>query len=253
MKKTAKKTTFTLLALGLASALAVIAVAATDGYTAVSGKLSRKLPIYSVETQEKKIALTFDAAWGVEYTDEILDILKAENVPATFFLVQFWAEKYPEYVKKIDQDGHAVGTHSAVHGHMSKMSAAVIEKDLKASAQAISSITGKPVTLFRPPYGEYNDLVIGEAEKAGLYSVQWDVDTLDWKNLTAKEMEERVLTKAQNGSIVLCHNNGLHTAEFLPGVIKKLKEKGFTFVRVDDLIYKENYEIDVTGRQRFVG
>ena len=201
---------------------------------------TRSLPIYSVERDDNKIAISFDCAWGTDYTDEILGHLAAENVRATFFTVQFWTEKYPEYIAKIDAGGHEIGTHSRTHSYMSKLGEADIRSELQTSSQAITEITGKEVTLFRPPYGDYNNLLIDTANATGLYPIQWDVDSLDWKDLSATDIAERITSRTKSGSIILCHNNGLQTAEALPIVIDTLRAKGFEFVPIGELIYKEN-------------
>lgn len=209
----------------------------------------RSLPIYCVGREDNKIAISFDCAWGVDSTDEILKHLAEKKVRATFFTVQFWAEKYPEYLKKVNAAGHEVGTHSATHSYMSKLGEDEIKAEFESSCNAIEKVTGKKVTLFRPPYGDYDDLLIDTSNAAGLYPIQWDVDSLDWKDLSASDIAERIVSRTKSGSIILCHNNGLHTAEALPIVIDKLRAKGFEFVPIGELIYKENYTIDSTGKQ----
>lgn len=210
---------------------------------------NRSLPIYSVELEEKKIAISFDCAWGVEHTDAILAAMQQNDVRCTFFAVEFWVKKYPDYVQKIIDHGHEIGTHSRTHPYMSKLSKEEIESELSSSKKAIEDITGKTVTLFRPPYGDYNNLLIDTAKEMGLYSIQWDVDSLDWKNLSATEIAMRIINGAKNGSIILCHNNGLHTAEALPLIFSTLKNRGFSFVPIGELIYKQHYYMDVNGRQ----
>ena len=237
------------LAAAAVTVILAVLLAATGAYAVFTGGTVRSLPVYSVETQEKKISISFDCAWGTEYTDELLGVLERENVRATFFMVEFWTEKYPEYVKKIDEKGHEIGTHSATHSYMSKLSEEEIRQELTSSSQAIEEVTGKKTQLFRPPYGDYDDLLIDTAKSMGLYSIQWDVDSLDWKDLSANDIAMRVINRVQNGSIILCHNNGLHTAEALPVILDTLKNKGYEFVPVGELIYKENYTIDANGRQ----
>ena len=202
-----------------------------------------------MERSDNKIAISFDCAWGVDYTDEILSHLAEANVHATFFMVQFWTEKYPEYVKKISEAGHEIGTHSATHSYMSKQSESEIRAELKSSSEAITNITGKPVEVFRPPYGDYDNLLIDTSNAMGLYPIQWDVDSLDWKDLSASDISSRIVERVKSGSIILCHNNGLHTAEALPIVIDTLRAKGYEFVPIGELIYRENYTIDATGKQ----
>ncbi len=211
---------------------------------------NRKLPIYCVDKDSKEIAISFDCAWGVQYTDKLLKIMQEEGVKCTFFAVEFWTMKYPEYVKKIDECGHEIGTHSKTHPHMSKLDKSTIIKELESSKLAIEKITGKKVKVFRPPFGDYNDLLIETCEELKLYPIQWDVDSLDWKDLSANEIKERVLKRVKNGSIVLFHNNGLHTSEALRDIIVTLKNEGYTFKTVYDLIYKDNYTIDSNGKQK---
>ncbi len=218
--------------------------------TVAVASVSRSLPIYSVETPEKKIAISFDCAWGVEYTDKLLDIMEKNGVRCTFFAVQFWVEKYPEYAEKIVNAGHELGTHSRTHSYMSKLSKTEIRDELQTSVAAIEKATGQKTNLFRAPYGDYDNLLIDTAKDMGLYTIQWDVDSLDWKNLSAQEIALRVVNGAKNGSIILCHNNGLHTAESLPMIFSTLKNRGFEFVPIGELIYKENYTLDSNGRQR---
>ena len=209
----------------------------------------RDLPIYSVETAEKKIAISFDCAWGVDHTDTLLSTMEQNDVRCTFFAVEFWVKKYPQYAKKIVEMGHELGTHSRTHSYMSKQSKEEISDELYTSSKAIEEVTGKKPTLFRPPYGDYDNDVIQTSLRAGLYPIQWDVDSLDWKNLSATEIALRIINSVKPGSIILCHNNGLHTAEALPMIFSTLKNRGFTFVPIGELIYKENYTIDHNGRQ----
>ena len=210
---------------------------------------SRSLPIYSVETDEKKVAISFDCAWGVDYTDQLLDIMEKNDIKCTFFAVEFWVKKHPDYVKKIVEAGHEMGTHSRTHPYMSSLSKEQIVDELTTSKEAIEGITGQKVTLFRPPYGDYNNLLIDTCKELALFPIQWDVDSLDWKNLSATEIALRVVNGVKNGSIILCHNNGLHTAESLPLIFSTLKNRGYDFVPISELIYTENYYLDHNGRQ----
>ena len=221
----------------------------TQESVATATTAHRSLPIYSVDTAEKKIAISFDCAWGVDYTDKLLDIMEKNDIRCTFFAVQFWVEKYPEYAEKIVNAGHELGTHSRTHSYMSKLSKAEIQDELTTSVAAIERATGQKATLFRAPYGDYNNLLIDTATQLGLYTIQWDVDSLDWKNLSAQEIALRVVNGTKNGSIILCHNNGLHTAEALPMIFSTLKNRGYQFVPIGELIYKNDYTIDANGRQ----
>ncbi len=243
-----KSKLFSIFFVFLAFIMGISFLLVTKTATAFSAQ-KRQLPIYSVETDEKKIAISFDCAWGVDYTDTLLQIMESKGVVSTFFGVEFWVKKYPDYVKKIVEAGHDFGTHSSTHPYMSKLNKDAVMRELISSKLEIEKITKKTVTLFRPPYGDYNDLVIESAKNLGLYSIQWDVDSLDWKDLSKTEIENRVTSKVKNGSIVLFHNNGKNTSKALPKIIDTLKDRGYVFVKIADLIYKDNYGIDVTGRQ----
>ena len=226
-----------------------VSVYFTGAYAVYYGNTPRLIPIYSVEREDKVVSISFDCAWGVEHTDDILKALKVSGVHATWFMVEFWTEKYPEYVKKIDAAGHEIGTHSSTHSYMSKQNSEEIKLELSTSSEAITSITGKEVNLFRPPYGDYDDELVRTASEQGYYTIQWDTDSLDWKDLSATDIAMRVINNVKNGSIILMHNNGLHTAEAVPIILETLKNKGYSFVPIGELIYKENYTIDGTGRQ----
>lgn len=245
-----KKTIAGILILAALLTAALLAVGATDAESVYLGKSPRRIPIYSVETDRKVVALSFDAAWGADKTLGILETLERYDAVANFFAVGMWAEKYPEELKALADSGRMeIGTHSNTHPDMADMSVADIKLELSTSTEIIENITGGEVELFRPPYGSYSDNLIETAEELGLYTVQWDVDTLDWKGLSASEIAARVLGNVKNGSIVLMHNNGEHTLEALPLVLEGLKNKGFDCVKIGDLIYRENYTIDHTGRQ----
>ncbi|MFZ5352579.1 MAG: polysaccharide deacetylase family protein [Bacillota bacterium] len=210
----------------------------------------KQLPIYCVETEEKKIAISFDAAWGADYTNDLLSILKEHNVKTTFFLVGFWVDTYPEMVKKIAAEGHEIGNHSAKHPKMSQLSEEQIIKELKTTSDKIEALIGKPTVLFRPPFGDYNNRLILTAREMGIQTIQWDVDSLDYKDYGVDSIVSRVCSKVQNGSIVLFHNNATYTKDALPIILKKLQAEGYQIVPISELILKENYYIDHTGRQR---
>lgn len=210
---------------------------------------SNKVPIYSVEVPDKKVAITFDCAWGADDIGAILSSLKKENVKATFFLVGAWMKKYPEQVKAIASDGHDIANHSDTHPHMNQLSVEKMKQEVRDANTKIEQLTGKKCILFRVPYGEYNDKVLKSAQEEGQYVIQWDVDSLDWKDLPAENICDRVLKKVKNGSIILMHNDTKYTAAALPVLIKGLKDKGFSIVPVTGLIHKENYYLDHEGRQ----
>jgi peptidoglycan-N-acetylglucosamine deacetylase len=209
------------------------------------------LPIYSVERADKKISITFDCAWGSEDIPDILNTLKSEDVKATFFLVGQWAEKFPDMVRQISGQGHDVGNHSYSHLRMGVMDNKKIKEEILTCGTILNKITGKKIDLFRAPYGDYNDNIIKDAKESGYYTIQWDVDSLDWKpDLSKDEIVSRVLKNVKPGSIILFHNDTQYTANILPSIIKTLKDAGYTFEPVSKMILRSNYTIDFEGRQR---
>lgn len=229
----------------------IVSVCYYTGSAAVwQNKTPRKLPIYCVQTDEKVVALSFDAAWGADNTLKILDILTEYDIKANFFAVGFWVEKYGDKLKTLHDSGRMeIGTHSNTHPNMSKLSKGNIRLELETSMSLIENITGQRPDLFRAPFGDYSDSLLTVAEELGLYTIQWDVDSLDWKDLSANDMAVRILKGVKNGSIVLMHNDGKHTVEALPIIIEGLLNKGYTFKTIGEMIYRDNYTIAHDGTQ----
>lgn len=213
-------------------------------------KTDRKLPIYNVSTPEKKVAISFDAAWGADKTEGIIDLLKEYDVQATFFLVGFWVDEYADKVKAIDEAGYEIGTHSNTHPDMALLSKDEMQEELETSMSKIQNVTGKDVKLFRPPYGSYNNTLIDTADPLGLKTIQWDVDSLDWKGLSGTNMASRVLQKVGNGSIILMHNNSDNILQGLRLILEGLKQKGYEVTNIGNLVYETNYTIDSQGTQQ---
>ncbi|NMB40665.1 MAG: polysaccharide deacetylase family protein [Firmicutes bacterium] len=237
--------------------LAVLILIASSWHLAASnltipllGSQTRLVPIYYVDTTEKKIAISFDACWGASFTPEILKILRDHDLKTTFFLTGFWVEKYPEMVQKIAEEGHEIGNHTYSHPHLNTLDEEQIKEELEKLNKMIFELTAQKPDLFRPPFGEYNNKVVSVAEKAGYRPIQWSIDSLDWQELGKDPMVERVTTMLHPGAIVLFHNNGLYTAEALPEIIAFVQKQGYQIVPISELIYEDNYEVDSnTGAQ----
>ena len=234
----------------LASAILAISINGAVSAEVFFGYSTRKVPIYAVETTQKQVAISFDAAWGADKTKQIVDICKEYNVRATFFLVGFWVDKYGDMVKYIDENGFEIGTHSNTHPDMVNLSMSEQDMELKKSIKLITDITGKNVELFRAPFGSYNNTLLDTAENNGLKTIQWDVDSLDWKGLSAEAITTRILNGVKNGSIILCHNNSDHIVDALPMILDRLAKKGYKVGAIGDLIYKTNYIVDRSGLQK---
>lgn len=209
------------------------------------------LPIYSVETEEKVVSLTFDAAWGDEDLDEILSILDNHNCKATFFVTGDWATRYPDAIEKIYKQGHDLGNHGANHKHMTMLSQDEMTEEIKDCHNIIKAMTGIDMDLFRAPYGDYNENVVLTAKLSGYYTIQWDVDSLDWKDYGVDSIINTVCAhkNLRNGSIILLHNGSKYTASALDALLTNLEGQGYSFVPVSQLIYKDDYSVDHTGRQ----
>ena len=214
---------------------------------------ARQLPIYCVQRDQKVLSISFDAAWGNEDTQMLIDILGKYKIKATFFVVGEWVDKYPESVKALADAGHEVMGHSNDHAHFNTLSADQIVEDINTCNDKIEKITGKRPTLFRPPFGEYDDHVITTVRGMGIEPIQWDVDSLDWKDYDAATITQRVTSSVGPGSIVLFHNAALHTPEALPAILEYLLGEGYEIVPISQLIldgeYGTDYTIDHTGRQ----
>lgn len=234
-----------LFAAGILSTPRIISV--TTG-----GNVSKKeLPIYCVQTDKPQIALSFDAAWGNEDTQRILDTLAKYNVKVTFFMTGGWIESYPEDVKKIAAAGHDLGNHSQNHKQMSQLTKAECIEEIQKPHDLVKQLTGIDMFLFRPPYGDYNNNLVKATYEIKYYPIQWDVDSLDWKDYGATDIVNRVVNHKNlgNGSIILCHNGAKYTADALDAMITGLQDKGFELVPISQLIIKDNFYMNHEGRQ----
>ena len=211
-----------------------------------AGKL---LPVYSVERDGKTVCITFDAAWEDADTQDIINILKKYDIRATFFVTGDFVDRCADSVKALYDAGHEIANHSDQHPHPNKLSAEKLKEDTLKCDEKIKAVTGKNLPLYRSPYGEYNNAVIQTINSMGYSFIQWDTDSLDYKDLTAEQITERITKRVRPGSIVLFHNGTKNTAKALPGILEKLIADGYTFLPAGEMIYRENYYIDHTGRQ----
>lgn len=223
----------------------------SGGFEAVNTFMGtqRELPIYSVDIKDKKVAITFDIATGLDHIDEILNILDKNDVKSTFFIVGTWINTYPEKAKEIFNRGHEIENHSYSHPYFSKISSDKMKEEVFRMSDQVKKITGKGTILFRAPYGDYNSNAVKTIKETGHYFIQWDVDSIDWKNPGEDFIYKKVTENTQSGSIILFHNTR-ETPKVLDKIIKDLKNKGYTFIKVSNLIYKDNFYIDHAGRQK---
>jgi len=209
----------------------------------------RQIPVYSIENDNNQIAITFDCAWSAEDIPDIVNILNKYNCKAVFFAVGNWAEKYPDMVRLLHENGHTIANHSYSHPHYNSMSKSEMLADMDKCDNVIMGITGEKPTLFRSPYGEYNNSVIDVCRENNHEYIQWSVDSLDWKDISADEIYKRITEKTKSGDILLFHNGTKHTSEVLPKILDTLSKK-YRFALVEDMLIKDDYTIDSAGRQR---
>ena len=229
-------------------AMSIFCVTQTDSVSVAAAK--RDLPIYFVQRDDGKIAISFDAAWGGDKTEAILDILDEYGVKTTFFLVDIWTERFPDLVKEIVARGHEIGNHSTTHAEMSKQTPAQIVQELKVMSDHAEALTGTRPTLFRPPYGDYDNDVVLTARSEGYEVIQWSVDSLDWKNKGVEDLISRSTRKTKSGDIVLFHNDSEFITEALPAILQAYQDQGLEVVKVSELLLESNWTIDNQGCQK---
>ncbi len=207
-------------------------------------------PVYQGSAREKKIALTFNVVWGEEYILQIVDSLKKNDVPATFFIGGQWAEDFPELTGDIARAGHEVGSHGYSHPHPDRISLAANIDEIKKTEEVLMKVTGKKPGLFAPPYGERGEVVLQAAEKTGYTTILWSIDTIDWQRPDPSIIVRRVTEKAHNGAIVLMHPTA-PTVHALPQIIRELKKQGYELVTVTTLL--EDLEKEKKGSKDKTG
>ena len=243
-----KKRAIYLVAAILLSVL-MLSVALGMSSKAIKTASKRLIPIYSVSRSDGKVALTFDAAWGSDKTRKIMDELEKNGFRGTFFLTGFWIDENEELTKEISERGHLVANHSENHKHLAKVNKSTLIEEIDGVDRKIECLTGSAPKYFRAPYGEYDNALMETLQERNTYCIQWSIDSLDWKGISASEIVSRVCEKMGSGAIVLFHNNSEHILEALPIICLAMKNKNLSCVRVDEMIHKENYYVDNNGKQ----
>ena len=184
----------------------------------------------------KYVALTFDDGPHKTNTERVLNSLKEFDVKATFFMLGNQVDYYPSLVQRVAEEGHEIGNHSNTHPDLSKVDANRVQEEVETTNQRIYDVIGRYPTVFRPPYGSYNNNIITQATNLNLPIIMWSVDSLDWKTKNATSINHEILSTTTNGSIILMHDIHDATADALPSVLKNLKEQGYSFVTVSQLL-----------------
>ena len=244
---TSEKRDISLIIIMLAWVAVVIFCVAYTLNTTASAEI-RRLPVYSVDTDVKEIAFTFNCAWGTQGLDEVLNLLTEEDIKSTFFFVGDFAENHPDAVRRIYNAGHEIGNHSLKHIDPVTQSYEELLSDISACNELLYSVTGAKTVLYRAPSGSYDNKTVEAAESLGMTAVQWDVDSIDWKDISPEKIISRVTAKVTNGSIILYHIGKENTVKALPAIIKALKREGYSFVTVGKLLPDGDTYLDHTGR-----
>ena len=210
----------------------------SGGAFPTTGLLAKEMPMFSVKKNTSEVCLTFDISWGEKTLPLVLKVLQENQVPATFFLSGPWAVKHPAEIKTIVEGGHEIASHGDRHINLSQYPKEVVTENISKAHQDLLSVTGRVAPFFRPPNGDYDDMVIDTARELGFETVIWAVDSLDWKNPGPEYMIDRVLKRAFPGAIILCHasdsSKEIHLA--LPRIIQGLREKGYKLVTLSKLV-----------------
>ncbi|MEW6182669.1 MAG: polysaccharide deacetylase family sporulation protein PdaB [Bacillota bacterium] len=228
----------TLLSFFLLATAGVFTFAVLRGPDAAPTAAKNSPIIYRVKTDKKVAALTFDISWGTKTPGPVLDVLKKEKLKCTFFLSGPWVVKYPEIAKRIAAEGHEIASHGERHINLSELPAEEIKNEINLAHQNILAVTGRQARLIRTPNGDYDAKVLKAASEVGYTVIQWDADSLDWKNPGVDTIIERVTKLARPGSIVLLHasDSCQQTDQALPVIITELRKQGYKLVAVSELL-----------------
>ncbi|MGL5354043.1 MAG: polysaccharide deacetylase family protein [Clostridium sp.] len=241
------------MALSLVLVVMITSIIIKGESRAVNLNITEEQPIYRVSREDKAISLTFDINWAeTEYLYNILEVLDKYNVKGTFFIMGGWVNYTPqnkEKLIKIYEGGHEIGNHSYIHPIFTKVGEDRIKDELSKTDKIIEETIGVKPKLFRFPSGEYNKQSFNSVTALGYKCIQWDADSIDWKESGGDSEYERVMKRVKPGSIMLFHNNAKYTPDNIDKIINKLQGDGYKFVPVGELIYNENYYINDQGEQ----
>ena len=240
-----------ILLLLFVAAIAVVVLAAVIPYAYASLTVSaaRQMPIYCTDRSDKAVALTFDAAWGDEDAAAVLDILAAHNATATFFVTGDWAARCEDTVQALTAAGQELAAGGDGYLNLTSLTREQQRYQVTACSDRLRALTGVSPTLFRAPYGDFNDSLMAVLGEQGLTGIQWDVDSLDWRDASADAIAARVLTGVSSGSILRFRLDAAHTVEALPDILTALEAEGYRFLPVSALIAADSYTVNHEGRQ----
>ena len=236
---------FAIIGIILFAAVAAIVFVGASRSAEVYLARGSEVPIYSAEVQVNAADIRFPA----RRERNVGVALRDAHCRATFFVTGTWASEHPEDIKKMFNEGHEIANHSENHKHMNTLSETEMLDEIKKCEDTVRNLTGQSEVLFRAPYGEYSKTLVRLCKNTGRYMIQWSLDSLDYKGLSTEEMKKRILPKLKSGDIILFHTGTDNTASALPEILSEIKSRGFVFLTAWDMIYKDNFTVDSTGRQ----
>ena len=239
----------TLAAFLTAVALILLAASIPYMYANATASSTRRLPIHCTDRSDKVVSLTFDAAWGDEKIAELMDVLKRYDIQVTFFVTGEWVQRCEESVRALYEAGHEIMNQGDHYTNMTQLPRDKMAANISACNDKIQAVTGVRPTLFRAPYGDYNNALLETLDAMHMSCIQWNVDALDWKGLPASDIIDRVVKGTQSGSIIRLNGAAAYTVQALPQIIEQLRENGYRFIPVSQIIYTQDFMINSAGRQ----
>jgi polysaccharide deacetylase family sporulation protein PdaB len=233
----------------LAAAIIYTQVIAADSEP-VMNVTENEMPVCSVETEDQVVAITIDTAFGDDYTDEILKVLKEKNVKATFFILGMWAEKNPAKADAIARAGQDIANHSMNHKRYTEMTPEEIIKDVTQAKMVIKTTTGKESMIVRMPYGAFNDESIAALKEEGYIPVKWSLDSMDWKQPGKDAVKDNVINNLKKGSIIIFQNNMADTPQALTEILDEIKARDYKCVTLSEMMLNKDYIVDESGTQK---
>lgn len=239
-----------LLILFLTAVVVVLAAAVIPyAYAHVTAAPEEATPICCTDRADRVVSLSFDAAWGDEDVEELIRVLDRHGVKATFFVTGDWVDRCEESVEALHEAGHEIMNLSNSYPNMTHLSRDNLLAEIRTASDKIQAVTGTRPSLFRAPYGAYNQELMETLDSLQMQGIRWNIDSLDWNGLSAQKMTQLVVREAEPGSILLFHVAAAHTAQALDGILETLRAEGYTFLPVSEMIYTEEYILNAEGRQ----
>ncbi len=223
----------------IAAAIAVVLalVVAMIGFSVIRDRsiaVGGPEPIFQGNTGDKVVAISVNVDWGEEFLPAMLEEFKKNNAQVTFFVTGRWAEKNPDMLQRMAQDGHSIQNHGYRHVHFNALNSEEISTEIKKAEDIIYNITGQRSSFFASPYGEYNPRLVKAVNEIGYQYIMWSVDTIDWQKPAPETIVNRVIKKIHNDAIILMHPTE-PTVKALPALLSELRAQGYQLVTINTI------------------